>query len=111
MRLSREVPGRTLVGVSLVLLLTFSWGRSVGRADEPEFRLFDGFDDKIVSMYARGMTTREIRAHLEEMYGVDVSPDLISRVTDAVVEEMTARLKELGPLNWKERSAEYCGAV
>lgn len=53
-------------------------------------RHFDGFDDKILSMYARGMTTREIRGHLEEIYGVEVSPDLISRVTDAVVEEMTA---------------------
>lgn len=53
-------------------------------------RHFDGFDDKILSMYARGMTVREIRAHLEEIYGVEVSPDLISRVTDAVVEEMTA---------------------
>lgn len=53
-------------------------------------RHFDGFDDKILSMYARGMTTREIRAHLEEIYGVDVSPDLVSRVTDAVIEEMTA---------------------
>ena len=53
-------------------------------------RHFDGFDDKILSMYARGMTVREISAHLEEIYGVDVSPDLISRVTDAVIEEMTA---------------------
>ena len=53
-------------------------------------RQFDGFDDKILSMYARGMTVREIRSHLEEIYGVDVSPDLISRVTDAVIDEMTA---------------------
>ena len=53
-------------------------------------RHFDGFDDKILSMYARGMSVREIRAHLEEIYGVEVSPDLISRVTDAVVDEMTA---------------------
>lgn len=53
-------------------------------------RHFDGFDDKILSMYARGMTVREIRAHLEEIYGVEVSPDLISRVTDAVIEEMTS---------------------
>ena len=53
-------------------------------------RHFDGFDDKILSMYARGMTTREIGAHLEEIYGVDVSPDLISRVTDAIIDEMTA---------------------
>jgi transposase-like protein len=53
-------------------------------------RHFDGFDDRILSMYARGMSVREIRAHLEEIYGVQVSPDLISRVTDAVVDEMTA---------------------
>ncbi len=52
-------------------------------------RHFDGFDDKILSMYARGMSTRDIQAHLREMYGVDVSPDLVSRVTDAVVEELT----------------------
>lgn len=49
---------------------------------------FDGFDDKILSMYARGMTTRDIQAHLEEMYSVEVSPALISEVTDAVVEEV-----------------------
>lgn len=51
-------------------------------------RRFDGFDDKIISMYARGMSVREIRGHLEELYGVEVSPDLISRVTDAVMEEV-----------------------
>ena len=49
---------------------------------------FTGFDDKIVSMYARGMSTREIQGHLEEIYGVEVSPTLISNVTDAVVEEV-----------------------
>jgi putative transposase len=49
---------------------------------------FDGFDDKIISMYARGMTTRDIQSHLKEMYGVDVSPTLISEVTDAVMEEV-----------------------
>jgi putative transposase len=49
---------------------------------------FTGFDDKIVSMYARGMTTREIQAHLQEMYGVDVSPAFVSTVTDAVVDEV-----------------------
>ena len=48
----------------------------------------DGFSERIVALYARGMTTRDIRAHLREMYGVEVSPDLISRVTDAVVEEL-----------------------
>jgi len=51
---------------------------------------FDGFDDKIISMYARGMSTRDIQGHLEEMYGVEVSPALISGVTDAVVEEVRA---------------------
>lgn len=51
-------------------------------------RRLDGFDDRIVSLYARGMTVREIRDHLQELYGVAVSPDLISRVTDAVLEEV-----------------------
>ncbi|MCA1850396.1 MAG: IS256 family transposase [Acidobacteria bacterium] len=49
---------------------------------------FDGFDDKILSLYARGMTTREIQAHLEEIYRVEVSPSLISSVTEAVIEEV-----------------------
>jgi len=49
----------------------------------------DGFNDRIIALYGRGMTTRDIQAHLREMYDVDVSPDLISRVTDAVVEELT----------------------
>jgi putative transposase len=47
-----------------------------------------GFDDKILSLYARGMTVREIQSHLEEMYGTDVSPTLISSVTDAVIDEV-----------------------
>src|SRR6201996_383145 len=49
---------------------------------------FDGFDDKIVSLYARGMTVREIQGHLAELYGTAVSPDLISKVTDAVLDEV-----------------------
>ena len=48
---------------------------------------FDGLDEKIISLYARGMTTREIQGHLEEIYGVDVSPSLISNVTDAVLDK------------------------
>jgi len=48
----------------------------------------EGFNDRIVALYARGMTTRDIAAHLREMYDVDVSPDLISRVTDGVLEEL-----------------------
>lgn len=51
-------------------------------------RRFTGFDDKILSMYARGMTTREIQGHLLEIYEVDVSATLISEVTDAVIEEL-----------------------
>jgi len=49
---------------------------------------FTGFDDKILSLYARGMTTREIQGHLQEVYGVEVSPALISEVTDAVLDEV-----------------------
>jgi putative transposase len=59
----------------------------------------DGFDDKIISLYARGLTVREIQGHLREIYGTEVSPDLISRVTDAVLEEV----KE-----WQSRPLEAC---
>jgi putative transposase len=60
---------------------------------------FDGFDDKIISMYGRGMTTRNIQDHLKEMYGVDVSPDLISRVTNAVIDEVkTWQKRPLDPI-------------
>ena len=55
-------------------------------ADCAHQRRFPGFDEKIVSMYARGMTVREIQGHLLELYGLEVSPDLISTVTDAVLE-------------------------
>jgi len=57
----------------------------------------EGFNDRIIALYARGMTTRDIRAHLREMYDVDVSPDLISRVTDGVVEELA---------EWQSRSLD-----
>lgn len=53
-------------------------------------RRFPGFDDKIVSMYARGMSAREIVGHLRDLYGIEVSPDLVSAVTDAVLEEIAA---------------------
>jgi len=62
-------------------------------------RRFPDFDDKIISMYARGMSVREIRGHLEELYGIDVSPDLISAVTDAVLEEVA---------EWQGRPLEAC---
>jgi transposase-like protein len=60
-------------------------------------RRFTGFDDKIVAMYARGMTVREIQGFLAEQYGTEVSPDLISSVTDAVMGEVTA---------WQARALE-----
>jgi transposase-like protein len=53
-------------------------------------RKLDGFDDKVLALYARGLTTREIQAQLEELYGVEVSPALISNVTDAVQDEVKA---------------------
>jgi putative transposase len=58
---------------------------------------FEGFDDKILSMYALGMTVRDIQSHLLEMYGVEVSPGLISEVTDSIQEEVKA---------WQDRPLE-----
>jgi len=60
-------------------------------------RRYTGFDDKIIAMYARGMTVREIRAFLSEQYGTEVSPDFISSVTDEVMEEIGA---------WQQRPLE-----
>ena len=62
-------------------------------------RRFPDFDDKIVSTYARGMTVREIRGHLEELYGIDVSPGLISTITDAVLETVA---------EWQGRPLDAC---
>jgi putative transposase len=62
-------------------------------------RRFPDFDDKVISMYARGMSVREIRMHLEELYGIDVSPDLISAVTSAVLEEVA---------EWQNRPLDAC---
>ena len=65
-------------------------------------RRFPGFDDKIISMYARGMSTREIVGHLRELYGMEVLPDLISAVTDAVLDEAPPgrRGRWRQPLRW-----------
>lgn len=60
-------------------------------------RRFDGFDDLILSLYSRGLSTREIQSHIEEIYGVELSPDLVSTVTSAVQE----KVKE-----WQSRSLE-----
>ena len=60
---------------------------------------WSGFDDKIISLYARGMTVREIQAHVQEMYGTEVSPSLISSVTDVVSEEVKAwQARPLDPI-------------
>jgi putative transposase len=60
-------------------------------------RRFEGFDEKILALYSRGMSTRDIEAHLRELYGVSVGRDLISRVTDAVMEDARA---------WQQRPLE-----
>ena len=51
---------------------------------------FKEFDDKVISMYSRGMSTRDIQNHLEDIYGIEVSPQFISTVTDSIIEEVTA---------------------
>src|SRR5947209_13965720 len=60
-------------------------------------RRFEGFDEKILALYSRGLSTRDIEAHLEEIYGVKVGRDLISRVTDAVMDDVRA---------WQQRPLE-----
>ena len=65
-------------------------------------RRFPDFDEKIISMYARGMTVREIRGHLQELYGIEVSPDLIPTVTDAVLEAVS---------EWQNRPLDACYAI
>lgn len=65
-------------------------------------RRFPGFDDKIISLYARGMSTREIQGHVRELYGIEISPDLVSAVTDAVHDEIKA---------WQSRPLEACYAI
>ncbi len=60
-------------------------------------RRFSGFDDKVISLYARGMTVSEIHSHLEEIYQTNISKDLISTVTDGVIEKVTT---------WQNRSLD-----
>lgn len=60
-------------------------------------RRFEGFDDKVIYLYARGITIREIQGHLEELYATKVSSELISKVTDDFLEEVTA---------WKNRGLD-----
>jgi putative transposase len=65
-------------------------------------RRFPGFDDKIIALYARGMSTRDIQAHVGELYGIEISPELVSAVTDAVLEEVAA---------WQNRPLEPIYAI
>jgi putative transposase len=62
-------------------------------------RRFPEFDRRIVCMHAGGMTTRELQGHIEEIYGAEASPSLISAITDAVLDEVTA---------WQNRPLEPC---
>jgi putative transposase len=63
-------------------------GVSPPKASKKRQRRLEGFDDKVLSLYARGLSTREIQGHLEELYGTEVSPTLISTITDAVLDEV-----------------------
>ena len=63
-------------------------GRFLPRLVPKRQRRLEGFDDKVLSLYARGLSTRDIQGHLEELYGTDVSPTLISSITDAVLDEV-----------------------
>lgn len=65
-------------------------------------RRFPGFDEKIIALYARGMSTRDIQAHVGELYGVAISPDLVSAVTDTVIDEVRA---------WQSRPLESAYAI
>ena len=65
-------------------------------------RRFPGFDDRIIALYARGMSTRDIQTHIEEIYGITVSPSLVSAVTEAVMDEAVA---------WQHRLLEATYAI
>ncbi len=65
-------------------------------------RRFPGFDEKIIALYARGMSTREIQAHVRELYGTEISPELVSAVTDAVLDEVS---------QWQSRPLEPTYAI
>lgn len=65
-------------------------------------RRFPGFDEKIIALYARGMSTRDIQAHLRELYGTEISPELVSAVTDSVLDEVSA---------WQNRPLEPVYAI
>jgi transposase-like protein len=65
-------------------------------------RRFPGFDQKIIALYARGLSTRDIQGHLRELYGIEISPELVSAVTDAVLDQVT---------QWQNRPLESVYAI
>ena len=71
-------------------------------------RQFPEFDRKIVRMYARGMTTREVQCHIVEIYGAEASLSLISAITDAVMNEVTTSQRREAVLVWGSTVAGYC---
>jgi putative transposase len=77
-------------------------GRFEPKLIEKYKRRFPGFDEKIIALYARGMSTRDIQAHILELYGLTISPDLVSAVTDAVHDEVNA---------WQSRPLESTYAI
>ena len=77
-------------------------GRFEPRLIEKYKRRFPGFDEKVVALYARGMSTRDIQAHIRELYGLEISPELVSAVTDAVHDEVMA---------WQSRPLEAVYAI
>lgn len=77
-------------------------GRFEPQLIEKYRRRFPGFDEKIIALYARGMTTRDIQAHVRELYGLTISPDLVSAVTDSVLDEVKA---------WQGRPLESVYAI
>ncbi len=77
-------------------------GRFDPKLIEKYKRRFPGFDEKIIALYARGMSTRDIQAHVLELYGLQISPELVSAVTDAVHEEVSA---------WQARPLEAVYAI
>ncbi len=77
-------------------------GRYEPQLIEKYKRRFPGFDEKIIALYARGMTTREIQSHIRELYGLDISPTLVSAVTDAVHAEVS---------QWQSRGLESVYAI
>ena len=87
--------------------LTLSIPRDRQSRFEPQLiakyqRRFPGFDEKIIALYARGMSTRDIQAHLRELYGTEISPELVSAVTDAVLDEVS---------QWQNRPLESVYAI